>query len=194
MSPQPGQTLGGWQFFAPGLPLQPQVAPAPNGQGQVYANQNDGQVHAMNAKGVDGVVMTNASATIVATAAAPAATASLTPVMMACGASITPLLSTRIEVTISGQLANTVAADGATVGLYYGTGTAPINGAAATGTQAGISQTITSQTAAQGGGFSITAIISGLTVGQPVWLDAALAAVTGGSASIKGVTICAEEI
>jgi len=194
MSPQPGQTLGGWQFFAPGIPLQPQVAPAPNGQGQVYANQNDGQVHAMNAKGVDGVVMTNASATTVNTAAAPAATASLTPVMMACGGAITPVLSTRIEVTISGQMGNTTLGDGATVQLRYGTGTAPVNGAAVTGTQAGISQTITSVTAGQGGGFSITAIISGLTVGQVLWLDAALAAVTGGSASISGVTICAEEI
>jgi hypothetical protein len=190
----PGQTPGGWNFFTPGVSIPPSAAPAPNGQGQIYANQNDGQVHAMNAKGVDGVVMTNASATTVNTAAAPAATASLTPVMMACGGSIAPVLSTRIEVTISGQVQNSTAADGATVQLRYGTGTAPLNGAAVTGTQAGIAQTITSVTAGQGGGFSITAIISGLTVGQAVWLDAALQAVTGGSASISGVTICAEEI
>jgi hypothetical protein len=141
-----------------------------------------------------GAILTSLAAAIVATSAAPTATASLTAVMMGIGAFITPVISNRVEITISGQMGNSTVADGTTVQLRYGTGAAPANGAAVTGTQAGISQTITSVTAAQGGGFSITAIVTGLVVGQPIWMDAALQAVTGGSASITGVTICANEI
>lgn len=134
------------------------------------------------------------SATNNATAAAPTATASGTAVMMACGGAITPANTGRVLVTISGQMANDTINDGATVQLRYGTGTAPINGAAVTGTLVGIAQTETSLVGGSQSGFAISGIITGLTLGTAIWIDAALNRVTGGNASITGVTISAVEV
>lgn len=127
------------------------------------------------------------------TSAAPTGTASTTAVMMGIAGSITPTSTGRVTFTISGQMANNTVNDGATVQLRTGTGTAPTNGAALTGTQRGVSQTHTSLVAADTAGFSITVTVTGLTLGTAVWIDAALAAVTGGTASITGVTINAVE-
>ena len=91
-------------------------------------------------------------------------------------------------------MANNTINDGATVQIRYGTGTAPTNGAALTGTQLGASQTFTALVAAQKDGFSITGIATGLTIGTAYWIDAALAAVTAGTATITGVTVTASEL
>jgi hypothetical protein len=114
--------------------------------------------------------------------------------MMGAGGTITPVLSTRVIVTISGQMANATAGDGATIDIRYGTGTAPVNGAAVIGTLVGIAQTATSVTAAQKSGFSISYPITGLIVGTTYWFDISLMAITGGTATIAGVTAFAREV
>ena len=128
------------------------------------------------------------------TAAAPTGTTSTTAVMMAAGSTITPVLSTRIMITISGQMANSTAGDGATVDVRYGTGTAPSNGAAVSGTLVGIAQTSTSVSAGQKSGFSISYIVTGLTISTAYWFDVSLMAVTGGTATITGVSATAMEV
>ncbi len=133
------------------------------------------------------------------TPADPAGTTSATQVMMGFGADatpvlVTPLKSSRLRVSISGQLASSGLNDGATVQLRYGTGTAPANAAAASGTQFGASQTMTALVAAQRSGFSISGVISGLIPGTVYWVDASLLAVTAGTSTITGVSIDAFEV
>lgn len=143
---------------------------------------------------VSGTVLTTGSLTYTATPADPTGTASTTAIMMGLAGSFTPNTSTRILVIVSGQMANTTINDGATVDLRYGTGTAPANGAAVTGTLKGKAQTMTSLVAAQRSGFCLTSVITGLTVGTAYWIDLSLMAVTGGTANVYGLTITVIEI
>ena len=128
------------------------------------------------------------------TSAAPTGTASATAVMMGLAGSITPTRGTKIIVIVSGQMANDTINDGATVDLRYGTGTAPVNGAAVTGTLAGIAQSFTALVAAQKDGFCLMGKVTGLSVGTAYWLDLSLLAVTGGTASVTGVSVVAYEV
>src|SRR5258708_25891405 len=69
----------------------------------------------------------------------PAGTVSLTAVMMALGSTcaITTNSSGRVLVTMTGQARTATAAVSCTTGGRYGTGTAPVNGAAGTGDRGG---------------------------------------------------------
>lgn len=130
------------------------------------------------------------------TAASPAGTTSATAVMMGVnsGASIiTPNRTGRVVFSAACQMANSTINDGATVDLRTGTGTGPANAAAVTGTLRGLSQTKTSLVAADRGGFAVTVVVTGLTLGQAYWADLSLIAVTGGTATVTGVTISAWE-
>lgn len=141
--------------------------------------------------------------------AAPTATASTTAVMLGLGATtsfalVTPQVTGRILVTISGLHSNTNG-NGTNVQLSYGTGTAPVNGAALTGTQIGQQAVWTALTGALIGPFSLTALITGLALptinsnrqtsaATTYWLDLAFKAVTGGTATVTNVNITAVEI
>jgi len=109
----------------------------------------------------------------------PAAPASGTSTMAGLGATcaFTPTRTGQVMVTISGHV--TLAA-GLTAGagmfntIYYGTGTPPANGAAVTGTQATGAQRCfvgVSPTAAEYRPFSLTAVLTGLVIGTPYWVD-----------------------
>ena len=140
-----------------------------------------------NVLSTKGAVATN-------TSAAPAGTASLTAVMMAIGGAITPLTSSRVRIVVSGQLSNNTLNDGATVDLRFGTGVAPVNGAAVTGTLVGISQTMTALVAAARSGFCISGMATGLAIGTAIWVDVSLLAVTAGTATVTGVTVSLSEV
>jgi hypothetical protein len=114
--------------------------------------------------------------------------------MMGLAGTAIPTKSGKVLFVMSGQIANNTINDGATVQLRYGTGVAPINGAAVTGTQLGAAQTHTSLVAGDTGGFCISSVISGLAVGTALWIDASLVAVTGGTATMTGVSISAIEL
>lgn len=144
------------------------------------------------------------------TFAAPTLTASTTAVMLGLGATtsfalITPQITGRVLVIISGLIQNSVSGDGCNVQLSYGTGTAPVNGAALTGTQIGLQSVWTSLTNAMIAPFCLQALITGLavpvinanrqtTAATTVWLDLAFKAVTGGNASVTNVNITALEL
>lgn len=128
------------------------------------------------------------------TPSSPTGTTATSPaVMMGLNGAITMAKATRAVFCIMGQMSNDTINDGVTVHLRTGTGTAPTNGAALAGSQRGAGQTKTSLVAADRSGFCIIAYVSGLAVGTTYWIDAGLQAVTGGTATITGVTITAWE-
>lgn len=133
-------------------------------------------------------------AAITSTPGDPTGTTSATAVMMGLAGTITPTTGIRAHFAAMGQMANSVISDGATVQLRYGTGTAPTNGAAVTGTQVGAAQTMTSLVAAMRSGFSIGGSVSGLAPGTAYWFDIAILAVTAGTATVTGVTLDAYEM
>lgn len=124
----------------------------------------------------------------------PTGTASATATMMGLAGSITPQSSGRVQFTISGDIANSASGDGTNVQLYYGTGTAPANAAALTGNAIGSIVKFVAAAAAQRVPFSITVIVSGLAIGTAYWIDASLAIVTGGTGTIKDISLAAIEI
>ena len=122
----------------------------------------------------------------------PAGTSSTSAVMTGLGATckITPTNTGKISVSFNGNGTNNTIGDGYYAQLQYGTGTAPTNGAALTGTGEG------AVTATSGTGnipFTLNANIPGLNLGTTYWLDIAQAAVLGGTASLSSIHCSANE-
>lgn len=129
----------------------------------------------------------------------PTGTTSTTGLMMGLAGAFTPRVTGRVYIQLSGNLTNGTGDDGASVNLRTGTGTAPTNGAALTGTIR--TGTVRGSNVTSGGSstipihpFCIQAIVTGLTVGTAIWIDAAVAAITGGTASIQNLSLTAYEI
>jgi len=137
-------------------------------------------------------------ASTVGTSASPSGTTSTTYVMLGLGGSwkITPTTYGNVRITINGQLNNGTTGDGINVIMAYGTGTAPTNGAALTGTTVGINTIFTDLTGLLTNGvpFSKDYIITGLTAGTAYWFDLQFKAVTGGTASVINCQFTAQEL
>lgn len=139
-------------------------------------------------------------ATYQATPSDPTGTTSTTGLMMGLAGSITPLRTGKVMITVSGNIAATGigGGSGAATQIRYGTGTAPTNGAALTGTAVGSLAQIKNATLALiapgSGNFTCNAIVSGLTIGTAYWLDQSLARITSGTATISGISISVIEI
>jgi hypothetical protein len=122
-------------------------------------------------------------------------TASATPTMQGIGATchITPVYSSRVNFSVLATGVNGTALNNAVVKLFFGTGTAPVNGAAVTGTAIGNTRTAT--VAANGGSQStaVGGIATGLTPGTAYWFDPSLASSTG-TATLTGIDCSAFEI
>lgn len=128
----------------------------------------------------------------------PAGTTNTTGVMMGLAVSFTPksaVGSGNVLIHITGDCFNATAiADGGKIQIRTGTGAAPINGAALTGTSVGSQVTFIQATTADKYPFSLSAIVTGLVLGTAIWIDVSLAAVTGGTATIENVSVCAVEV
>lgn len=114
-----------------------------------------------------------------------------------CGFSFTliPRSSGRISGTISGSMSNDNPAGGVTARVYMGTGTPPAINAIPTGTPIG--STATANRLSQADTiipFSISFVLEGLTIDQPVWFDILLTAITTGTAYLTGTTFSGVEI
>jgi hypothetical protein len=126
----------------------------------------------------------------------------MTGVMMGLSGSITPSRSGTVLILISGDMSNTTSGDGGKVQIRYGTGSAPANGAALAGTAAGAQPQMTCAGILSGlvslsgctTPLSTNAVVTSLSVGMTYWIDTSLAAVTGGTATIKNVSITAIEL
>ena len=125
----------------------------------------------------------------------PLGTSSGTPgVMMGLGGvcTLTPTYSGRVQLTFTGLLAcSTTAASRAQA--YYGTGTAPLNGVAPTGTAVGGIGGTYSAVSTAGWTVTLTAVITGLTPGTPYWFDISVFANSAGTCSITNVSCSAVE-
>lgn len=121
--------------------------------------------------------------------ASPAATSSATLQMMGLAVPFTPASTApRVLVIVTGVAATATAAASVTVGGRYGTGTAPANGAAVTGTRFGPSaDAVLGPAAAAGAGvpFTVTDVLT-LAPGTAYWLDLAVA--TGNASDAASVT------
>ena len=118
--------------------------------------------------------------------------------MMGLSASITPVLSGKIMIIISGDMDNSSGDDGAQVQMRTGTGTPPLNGAALTGTTQGglvkMSVVASVGTVVTRVPFSLNAIVTGLTLNTAVWIDISLAAIGAGNARVRDISISVVEL
>lgn len=126
--------------------------------------------------------------------ASPGTNATTTVKMAGLAAAITPQVTGRVFVLVTGVVANSTIGDGVNVQLAWGTGSAPANGAAATGTVVGLVKHFVASTAAGQQGIALGAFITGLTNGTAIWVDLQFAAVTGGTATLKDCDVVLEEL
>lgn len=129
----------------------------------------------------------------------PGSTTSLnTPVMMGLGATCayTPAGTGLVQVNITGLGATATAAVQFIIGPRFGTGTAPVNGAADTGTRFGTSGDQLIKVPSIGGktSFGFTAQVQ-LVTGTAYWFDLALATNTSGdAASVSNISMTITEL
>jgi hypothetical protein len=122
----------------------------------------------------------------------PTGTHSTTAVMMGLGSSLTftPSRTGNVLLHITGVMSINNAANSCTAILRYGSGTAPANGVAASGTA--LSATVTVFMPNNNGPEMPTALVavaSGLTVGTAYWYDLAMSSVTGSTTTCSMVAI-----
>jgi hypothetical protein len=124
----------------------------------------------------------------VAAAMSPAGTTSTTGVMMGLGSTckITPTRSGLVMLLMFGSLMNSLAGGATQALLFWGTGTAPANGAASTGS--GASTTVTAHAAAANyqSPFSIFGLLTGMTLGTQIWFDLRLNSTAASTATAVG--------
>ena len=128
-----------------------------------------------------------------ATPANPTGTTSLTQVMAGIAGSFTPTTSGAVNFNTSVQTFQATAAQGCQVQMRFGTGSAPANGAAATGTALGQNINNTLMLANQSVSSGLTARVTGLTPSTTYWFDLGFAAVTGGTCSLFNISYTIQE-
>lgn len=136
--------------------------------------------------------VTPTRATYQATPADPTGTTSTSGVMMGLAGSITPASSGKILIMISGDLKSSSAAT-LKMQIRYGTGSAPGNGGALTGTAVGNLATAIGNDADQQFPTTCNAIISSLSVGTAYWIDVSLST-SAGTGTVKNISMSVMEI
>ena len=109
---------------------------------------------------------------------------------------LTPAYSGRVFVIVAGRLGTNTAGVWAMCGISYGTGTAPANGAASTGTTVGanaISLSVGSAASATVP-FTCQAVITGLTKGTAYWFDLWFGNSASATANLYDLTVTAIEL
>jgi hypothetical protein len=138
------------------------------------------------------------AASVSYTPADPTGNATGTFLMMGLGTTctFTPATTGKVEVTMCGVCLNT-GGDGTFLKGAYGTGTAPVNGAASTGTKWGVGAdsewTIKNASASQGLPFSMTQVLT-LTPGTAYWFDLPLAESGGGTSEVTNIVCSLREL
>lgn len=124
----------------------------------------------------------------------PTGTTAGSPVMMGLGGSIKCAVIGRALVIAGGQAQSTVNDGGGSVQLAFGTGNAPANGAAQTGTLVGASIPFITVPASTQTGIILVSLLTNLTLRTEYWLDVALSAVGSGTASLTNFFLQAIEL
>jgi hypothetical protein len=125
----------------------------------------------------------------------PASTTSNTGVMMGLAGTITPAVTGNVLFVVDFNVSNNAASNGCIWTLKYGTGVAPVNGAAFTGTTAGRASTAVNNanTAGLVTFGSSKGYVTGLTLSTAYWFDLDIAVNGGGTCSVISVTMIAIE-
>ena len=134
-------------------------------------------------------------ATFQGSPANPTGTVSGSGVMMGLGGTckITPATTGRIKVEFVGTTFNNTASANNNIAFRYGTGAAPANAAAPSGTVLGTALVVTTLAAITGTTpFVIGGIVTGLTVGTAYWFDLVIAT-TAGTGSVNNLSCDAFE-
>jgi len=127
------------------------------------------------------------NATFSATPASPTGTTGTAMMGLGTSCKLTPTYSGRVLVNFYMTASHSVANGSVQVQMYYGTGTAPANGAAATGTAYGSLPGFQTYAPAAFGELSMSAIITGLTPATAYWFDVKVQT-GGGTGSLTQVT------
>jgi hypothetical protein len=123
-----------------------------------------------------------------------AGTTSATPVMAGLNATLTPVRSGKIFVTVSGSCYNDTAGGGFGAVMRHGTGGVPLHGVAAAGTPiGGTAFRSTGYGANQTAPLSLSAVITGLALGTAIWIDLSYN-VTAGKGVLYQVAVAAFEL
>jgi len=152
------------------------------------------QTHASDIAARVSALGLNTSPAAGGTPANPTAIGNTSLKMAGLAQAFTPSGSGQVLVIVTGTAATATAAQAITLGGRYGTGSAPANAAAVTGTRFGgaTDQTLGPASAAAAGiGFALTAVLQ-LAPGVAYWFDLALATANAGdvvSASSVGMSI-----
>jgi len=126
------------------------------------------------------------------------AISSATAVMLGLGgatnpATLTPVTTGRIEYAITGTVTANTSGASAAITCSHGTGTAPANAAALTGTQDSAALTFTNAASTtEKVPFSCNGVLSGLALSTAVWFDLAVS-ITSGTTTITAATFTANE-
>lgn len=154
-------------------------------------------VLAINVNTGGGITRLGAGAILQQSPADPTGTSSGTDVMMGLGTTctLTPVQSTRVALNFQGQAQNAAAGGVASVQARFGTGTAPANAAAATGTTVGSKVHSLQSSANSAVMYRAGGVITGLTLGTAYWFDVAVSNIsTGTTASVTNNSCDAHEI
>lgn len=120
----------------------------------------------------------------------PVGTTSSTLVMMGLASGLSNTFSVQtssnVLITVCGEVANSTGTHGATVSLRYDNSTAPAHGSTVTGNEIGV-QTVSNVNAAAKIPFSIIGLVQ-LDPGSTYWIDVALSANGGGTATVTDVS------
>ena len=137
---------------------------------------------------VNAIKLSLTNASLQTTATSPAGTTSVPGVMCGLGATcaLTPTYSGRVKIQFTGSVSNSTTSDTTTASIRWGTGAAPANGAAATGTSVGGINSHTSASAGYLGPLALSAIITGLTPGTAYWFDL-IQSVNGGTGTLISI-------
>lgn len=162
-------------------------------------NEGAGTLNAQGGVYKQGVAYSLAAgngATLNAQPSNPTSTTSTTGVMAGVGGTckITPLYSSRVFVAISMFGTNNTNGDGWEALIRYGTGTAPANGVAPTGTVLTGSYGAIGLAANINNSITINGIATGLIPGTAYWIDLVQSSVTGGTTQLANLTCIAYEM
>jgi hypothetical protein len=132
--------------------------------------------------------------TLQSTALNPVSSTTPAGVMMGVGSTctLTPTYSTRMRIEFNGNISNSASSSSNTIQVRFGTGSAPANGAALTGTVVGSTYNNQTQTTGVFTPFATSAILTGLTPGTAVWFDISVGP-SAGTGTASSVTCNAME-
>jgi hypothetical protein len=135
-------------------------------------------------------IAVTAPVSVSATIAVPSQTTSTTFVQMGLGTSckFTPTQTGTVLIFINGTLTNNTISDVTRAELTYGTGTAPSNGAAQTGTAIAVTNNFSALAANAQTPSTLAYVISGLSLSTAYWFDAAVD-VNAGTGGYSGTNV-----